>query len=105
MGNWLLSHVITTVMVVVSAVAALNEPRNQCLPHAAFMLAVIGGLGIPGCVWILAFDDVSLMAWSVYAVLLAGWVYAFRAYARIILATHHRRPRLPHTIRTKDGPW
>jgi hypothetical protein len=41
MGDWLISHVITTVMVAVSAVTALNEPRNQCLPHAAFTHARI----------------------------------------------------------------
>jgi len=83
---------MVTIVAVWLAVNWLPHPSpNESLLSIAFLLIALGCGVIPGGMWLIASNTLSLPEWWISAVLLAGWVHAFVAHARTAQATYRRR--------------
>ena len=102
--GWLVLYGMVTIAAVWLAINCLRHPSpDESLLSIAFLLIAIGCGVIPGGMWLIASDTLSLPEWWISAVLLAGWVYAFVAHARIAQALHRKRSTIRQGQRSGEG--
>ena len=102
-SGWLILYGMVTIVAIWLAVNSLRHPQDDPLLFSAVLLIAIGCGVIPGGMWLIGSNTLSLPEWWISAVLLAGWVYAFVAHARIAQATHRRRNTIGRGQRSEGG--